>query len=65
VTLLNRKSMLWPENPRLILYIKELDSMLIKFLCCSGVSVAKKDIFSTDFREDRRDKGGVLISAVS
>jgi hypothetical protein len=45
--------MLWPENPRLILYIKEIDSMLLQVLYCSGVSAAKKDISLTDSKEDR------------
>jgi hypothetical protein len=62
---LDGKSMLWPENPGLISYIVEIDSMLLKFLCCSGVSAAEKDIFLTDSREDWRDKGDVLMSAVS
>jgi hypothetical protein len=59
--------MLWPENPGLILCIKEIDSMLLKVLCCSGVSAAEKDISLsfTKSKEDRWDKGGVLMSAVS
>jgi hypothetical protein len=57
--------MLWPENPGLIAYIEEIDSMSLKFPCRSGVSAAEKDISSTDSREDRRDEGGVLMSAVS
>jgi hypothetical protein len=32
--------------------------------CRSGVSAAEKDISLTDFKEDRRDEGGVLMSAV-
>jgi hypothetical protein len=39
--------------------------MSLKALCCPGVSAAKKDISSTDPKEDRRDEGGVLMSAVS
>jgi hypothetical protein len=58
--------MLWPENPRLILCIKEIDSISLKVLCRSGVFAAKKNISLsfTESKEGRRDKGGVLISAV-
>jgi hypothetical protein len=59
------KRMLWPENPGLISCIEEIDSMSLEVPCRSGVSAAGKDISWTDSKEDRRDEGGVLMSAVS
>jgi hypothetical protein len=59
--------MLWPENPGLISCIEEMDGMSLEVPCRSGVSAAEKDIPSsfTESKEDRRDEGGVLMSAVS
>jgi hypothetical protein len=58
--------MLWPENPRLISCMEEIDGMLLEVLC-SGVLAAEKNISSsfTESKEDRWDEGGVLMSAVS
>jgi hypothetical protein len=59
--------MLWPENPGLISCVEEIDGMLLEVLCRSGVLAAEKDIPSsfTESKEDRRDEGSVLMSAVS
>jgi hypothetical protein len=57
--------MLWPENPRLILYIKKIYNMLLKVLYCFNIFAEKKGISLTDLKKDQQDKEGVLMLAVS
>jgi hypothetical protein len=46
--------------------MEEIDGMSLEVLCCSGVLAAEKDISLsfTASKEDRRDEGGVVMSAV-